>query len=84
MTDRRTFLLSVAGALAAAPGLAQRATRPTIVLRSSWQTVNIGDIGRQARTMKANSKSVQLLLKDENCCRKCPSRPVRIAHPNRA
>jgi hypothetical protein len=45
MTDRRAFLLSLTGALAAAPGRAQRGTPPTIVLRSSWQTVNIGDIG---------------------------------------
>jgi hypothetical protein len=45
MSDRRTFLLAMAGALAGASGLAQRRARPTIVLRSSWQTVNIGDIG---------------------------------------
>ncbi|WP_256011450.1 polysaccharide pyruvyl transferase family protein [Desertivirga xinjiangensis] len=35
------FLGSVVNALAASPGSA----RPTILLRSSWQTVNIGDIG---------------------------------------
>jgi Polysaccharide pyruvyl transferase len=44
MIDRRTFIFSLAAA-AGAPKFAQRATAPTIVLRSSWQTVNIGDIG---------------------------------------
>lgn len=45
MIDRRTLLLSITGALAGASVRAQRAKPPTIVLRSSWQTVNIGDIG---------------------------------------
>lgn len=45
--NRRTFLrASLAGTLAALPVLAAVPRRaPRIVLRSSWQTVNIGDIG---------------------------------------
>ena len=43
---RRSFLqASLGGALAAVPALASSQRRPRIVLRSSWQTVNIGDIG---------------------------------------
>lgn len=53
MTNRRDFLKqapSLIGLLMSVPGLAQTAAaRPTakksIILRSSWQTVNIGDIG---------------------------------------
>jgi hypothetical protein len=47
MTDRRTFLshsLAFAGVLAG-PLVAPRRAPRTILLRSSWQTVNIGDIG---------------------------------------
>ncbi len=45
--DRRTFLnSSFASALASIPAPTNAAGRPPrIVLRSSWQTVNIGDIG---------------------------------------
>ncbi len=52
--NRRTFLRTVAAAgslaagLSAAPAhraVAAPARRPRVVLRSSWQTVNIGDIG---------------------------------------
>src|SRR4051794_8318131 len=49
--NRRTFLAELATAIATArcgPGLAAAATAggpPRILLRSSWQTVNIGDIG---------------------------------------
>jgi polysaccharide pyruvyl transferase WcaK-like protein len=50
--NRRTFLRTVAaGSLVAGSSLAARAApatragRPRVVLRSSWQTVNIGDIG---------------------------------------
>lgn len=46
---RRDFLQSSAATLAAAsastPVFAQSPQRPKILLRSSWQTVNIGDIG---------------------------------------
>jgi hypothetical protein len=44
---RRTFIHSTLGAALAAafPVLSQSGRRPRIVLRSSWQTVNIGDIG---------------------------------------
>ncbi|MBA2301526.1 MAG: hypothetical protein H0W08_02710 [Acidobacteria bacterium] len=45
---RRTFLAELTAGLAAAcaPRLAAAAGRPPrILLRSSWQTVNIGDIG---------------------------------------
>ncbi len=42
MTDRRTFLLRAAAFAGVFAGLP--APR-TILLRSSWQTVNIGDIG---------------------------------------
>ncbi len=51
MHDRRTFLgqaASLLGLLTAHPGPASSQTarpRKTILLRSSWQTVNIGDIG---------------------------------------
>src|SRR3954464_10120340 len=47
--NRRTFLAEMTAALAAArclPGLAADPGRPPrILLRGSWQTVNIGDIG---------------------------------------
>lgn len=44
--SRRRFLASsLAGVLAARTGRAAAARPPRIVLRSSWQTVNIGDIG---------------------------------------
>src|SRR3954451_1548215 len=46
--NRRTFLTELTTALAAAcvPQLSAAARRaPRILLRSSWQTVNIGDIG---------------------------------------
>jgi len=43
--NRRTFLhATITSAFASVPALAQSRT-PRIVLRSSWQTVNIGDIG---------------------------------------
>src|SRR4249920_3028765 len=51
MNDRRTFLaeaVSLVGLLTEIPASAWRQNaRPTktILLRSSWQTVNIGDIG---------------------------------------
>jgi polysaccharide pyruvyl transferase WcaK-like protein len=47
--QRRNFLLAAAASLAAssvsAAAFAQPQRKPRIVLRSSWQTVNIGDIG---------------------------------------
>jgi polysaccharide pyruvyl transferase WcaK-like protein len=44
--NRRTFLQStMAVALAGVPAFAAATRPPRIVLRSSWQTVNIGDIG---------------------------------------
>lgn len=46
--QRRNFLLAAAASLAATSAsnsFAQPKQRPRIVLRSSWQTVNIGDIG---------------------------------------
>ena len=44
--NRRSFVqASIGGALAAVPALASSKRPPRIVLRSSWQTVNIGDIG---------------------------------------
>ncbi|GAB3694115.1 polysaccharide pyruvyl transferase family protein [Spirosoma flavus] len=48
MTTRREFLKqapALVGALMSVPALAQSATKKSIILRSSWQTVNIGDIG---------------------------------------
>lgn len=51
MNDRRTFLAraaSLAGLLAGFPSIARTQSarsKKTILLRSSWQTVNIGDIG---------------------------------------
>ncbi|WP_020598688.1 polysaccharide pyruvyl transferase family protein [Spirosoma panaciterrae] len=53
MQDRRAFLnqfSAVVGLLASVPALAQAATvgalaKKSIILRSSWQTENIGDIG---------------------------------------
>ncbi len=46
-TQRRNFLLAAAASLAATStaSFAQEKRKPRIVLRSSWQTVNIGDIG---------------------------------------
>src|SRR3954471_11938256 len=46
--NRRTFLAELATAMATArygPGLSAPGRPPRILLRSSWQTVNIGDIG---------------------------------------
>jgi polysaccharide pyruvyl transferase WcaK-like protein len=44
--QRRHFLhTALASALASIPAIAQEKRGPKIVLRSSWQTVNIGDIG---------------------------------------
>ena len=44
--QRRHFLhTAIASALATIPAIAQGKRPPRIVLRSSWQTVNIGDIG---------------------------------------
>ncbi len=44
--DRRHFLhTALASSLAAIPAVAAGKRRPRVVLRSSWQTVNIGDIG---------------------------------------
>ena len=48
MTSRRDFLKqtpSLIGLLMSLPTLAQSAAKKSIILRSSWQTVNIGDIG---------------------------------------
>lgn len=46
MTTRRAFLAQVAALAAASAGRAADPKRPPrILLRSSWQTVNIGDIG---------------------------------------
>ncbi|MES2595329.1 MAG: polysaccharide pyruvyl transferase family protein [Verrucomicrobiota bacterium] len=42
---RRTFLTHSASALASISSLTAAGKAPRIVLRSSWQTVNIGDIG---------------------------------------
>jgi hypothetical protein len=42
---RRTFIQTAIAAALAAPLRAAEQRRPRIVLRSSWQTVNIGDIG---------------------------------------
>ena len=44
MITRRTFLHATAGFALAATLRAQERTARKIVLRSSWQTVNIGDI----------------------------------------
>ncbi len=41
---RRTFLQAVALAGLSTPGLSAQKRRPRILLRSSWQVVNIGDI----------------------------------------
>lgn len=43
--NRRQFAQLTAAALAASPLYAETPKRPKILLRSSWQTVNIGDIG---------------------------------------
>ena len=43
MTTRRHFLRALGGSLACRGALAARA--PRILLRSSWQSVNIGDVG---------------------------------------
>ncbi|HSH96293.1 MAG TPA: polysaccharide pyruvyl transferase family protein [Roseimicrobium sp.] len=44
--NRRTFLgATIAGALSGITAFTAEKRRPRIVLRSSWQTVNIGDIG---------------------------------------
>ena len=48
MQDRRAFLNrlpALVGLLASVPALAQPAAKKSIILRSSWQTENIGDIG---------------------------------------
>ncbi|MGF7216374.1 polysaccharide pyruvyl transferase WcaK-like protein [Spirosoma lacussanchae] len=48
METRRTFLRqtpALAGLLTSLPALARLADKKTILLRSSWQTENIGDIG---------------------------------------
>lgn len=48
MSTRRDFLQqtpALIGLLASLPALAQSAAPQSIILRSSWQTVNIGDIG---------------------------------------
>ena len=45
MNRRDFFRTTLAGALAAVPAFAAEKRPPRIVLRSSWQTVNIGDIG---------------------------------------
>jgi hypothetical protein len=42
--DRRTFVLTAAATGLAATLPAQERRRPKILLRSSWQTVNIGDV----------------------------------------
>ena len=43
--DRRDFLRTALAAPALAGVTRGAAARPRIVLRSSWQTINIGDIG---------------------------------------
>ncbi|WP_428667337.1 polysaccharide pyruvyl transferase family protein [Runella sp.] len=48
MLNRRDFLKqtpSLVGLLMSIPTLAQKNAKTSIILRSSWQTVNIGDIG---------------------------------------
>ena len=48
MTNRRTFLQqtpALIGLLASLPTLGRTDAKKSIILRSSWQTVNIGDIG---------------------------------------
>ncbi|MBD2752393.1 polysaccharide pyruvyl transferase family protein [Spirosoma validum] len=48
MTTRRDFLKqtpALIGLLNSIPAIAQAADKKSIILRSSWQTVNIGDIG---------------------------------------
>ena len=54
MLSRRRFLESVfVAAIAASVGAAEGKRAPRIVLRSSWQTVNIGDI---AHTMRGHAR----------------------------
>jgi polysaccharide pyruvyl transferase WcaK-like protein len=55
---RRHFIGTVAGALGALPALAAQGRPPRIVLRSSWQTVNIGDIGHTPGVLALLEKHV--------------------------
>src|ERR1700761_8140567 len=58
--NRRTFLAEMTAALAAArclPGIAGEPGRPPrILLRGSWQTVNIGDIGHTPGALRLLSE----------------------------
>ncbi|MEW6306757.1 MAG: polysaccharide pyruvyl transferase family protein [Verrucomicrobiota bacterium] len=51
MTSRRTFIGTLAAALAA-PTLGAQAKPKTILLQSAWDTVNIGDIGHTPGTLR--------------------------------
>jgi polysaccharide pyruvyl transferase WcaK-like protein len=50
--NRRTFLTSALAAAATSTLFAQQKRAPRIVLRSSWQTVNIGDIAHTPGVLK--------------------------------
>ena len=56
--NRRHFLHTSIAALAAAPLYAAAERRPKILLRSSWQTVNIGDIGHTPGVLALLEKHV--------------------------
>lgn len=64
--NRRHFLHTVlTGALAAVPAVAAGKRRARVVLRSSWQTVNIGDIGHTPGVLALMEKhlpEVEVLL----------------------
>lgn len=55
--SRRSFL-ATAAALAAAPALARETRKPRVLLRSSWQTVNIGDIAHTPGVLALLEKHV--------------------------
>jgi polysaccharide pyruvyl transferase WcaK-like protein len=67
---RRHFLhTALAAALASTPALAAGTRKPRIVLRSSWQTVNIGDIGHTPGVLALVEKhlpDVEVLLWPSN------------------
>jgi polysaccharide pyruvyl transferase WcaK-like protein len=55
--SRRSFL-ATAAALAAAPAFGRETRKPRVLLRSSWQTVNIGDIAHTPGVLALLEKHV--------------------------
>jgi len=65
MTNRREFLKrtpALISLLVGVPALAHQKRSKSLVLRSSWQTVNIGDIGHTPGVLRLLENIYQMLM----------------------